>query len=113
MKKLLATLALIALTHYSHATAYNVTAQVKQINSLDRVTYGTNADSFSLIGFSSAGSCATGDGLIAITLRDDEGGKRQMSILLSAKAAGLPVSVRVDDTVKNGAGFCYLQVLSI
>jgi hypothetical protein len=75
---------LLGFTQYANATIYSASGTVKQIQSVDRVTYGSN-DNFLINGLSSAGSCATNDGLVDIVLRDDEGGKRQLAILLSAK----------------------------
>jgi len=40
-------------------------------------------------------------------LRDDARGQRMFSVVLAAKSAGIPLTVRVDDTVKVAGGYCY------
>ena len=95
------------------ATTYQASGTVLKVVNLDRATYGTNPDSALIYGFTTAGTCATNDGLVAVILKDDEGGKRQLASLLAAKVSGTGVTVRVDDTKKNAAGFCYLQVLEL
>lgn len=112
MKSLIAIVSFAVIAQGSWAALYMASGPVKQVQSLDRVVYGAN-DSFSITGFGAAGSCALNDGLVGIVLRDDEGGKRQLSILLSARMSNIPVTVRVDDSVKNSAGYCYLQLISL
>jgi hypothetical protein len=59
------------------------------------------------------GACAVaGIGTnMGIAMKDDGNGQRQFAELLAAKTAGTTVNVRVDDTVKNGNGYCYLEFL--
>jgi hypothetical protein len=92
---------------------YSVAGLVKDIGSNDRDTYGANSNGFSLSGVTSAGTCATNDGLVWFVLKDNYGGSQQLAILLSAKLSGMPVTVRVNDTIKNSFGACYLQVLNM
>jgi hypothetical protein len=95
------------------ATEYSATGAVLKIFALDRVNYGADKSHILVSGFSSAGSCPVNDGLIALVVRDDDGGRRQMAVALSARLAGHPVSVRVDEAIKNGAGQCYLKYLEL
>ena len=96
----------------ARATGYETNATVAKIYSVDRVRVGAY-DHFTVNGFTSAGSCITNDGLVAIYLRDDEGGKRQLSMVLLARAMGWSLNVRVDDTVKLANGGCLLYVLEV
>lgn len=62
-----------------------------------------------IVGFSSAGSCPTNDGLVALALRDDNAGKKQLLIALTAKLNNYQVVVRADDAYKTASGgLCYL-----
>jgi hypothetical protein len=97
----------------AYATPYQATGQVKMLSNVDRPTYGPNMDSVLIEGFSSAGTCATNDGLIGLILRDDEGGRRQYASLLAAKLSGGNVKVRLDDSVKTANGYCYLLILEV
>lgn len=46
-----------------------------------------------------------------MALREDDAGKKQFAVALSAKLSGSSVAVRVDDNVKNPNGQCYLKYL--
>ncbi len=104
-------LSTVLLTSIAQATAYQATGQVQMLSNVDRTTYGANMDSVLIAGFTSAGTCATNDGLVGLVLRDDEGGKRQFASLLAAKLSGATVKVRLDDSVKTSNGYCYLLIL--
>jgi hypothetical protein len=103
---------LLLVASHADATMYNGSGFVEKIFSGDRVSRGPN-DSFLISGFASAGSCATNDGLVGLTLRDDEGGRRQLAMVLAAKMTGVQVSIRVDDAVKNANGFCYVFLVEL
>jgi hypothetical protein len=93
------------------ANPYQATGRVQMLSNLDRTVYGANIDSVLIAGFTTAGNCATNDGLVGLVLRDDEGGRRQFASLLAAKLAGADVKVRVDDSVRTPNGYCYLLIL--
>jgi len=95
----------------ANAETFEVSGKVQKIFALDRVISGSDTSHILIAGFSVAGSCPTNDGLIALALRDDEGGRRQLAVSLSAKLSGQNVVVRVDDARKNAGGVCYLQYL--
>ena len=103
---------LLAIAPSTQATTYYANGPIQKIFSVDRPTLGAN-DSFLISGFTSAGSCPTNDGLIGLVLRDDEGGRRQMALLIAAKLAGIAINVRVDDAVKNSNGYCYIALVEL
>jgi hypothetical protein len=111
-RALLATSLGLALAAPAQATWYTVNATVAKVYSVDRTSYGAG-DHFTLNGFASAGSCQTNDGLVAVYLADDEGGKRQLAVVLMARAMGWTLHVRVDDGVQKANGGCKLQILEI
>jgi hypothetical protein len=95
----------------AHAAEYTATGTIQKIFALDSQAYGDS--SILVAGLASAGTCPTNDGLISLTLRDDSGGKRQLVVALAAKLAGQQVVVRVDDSIKNARGHCYLAYLEL
>jgi hypothetical protein len=95
------------------ATEFYHTGLVQKLFALDRGIHGPDKSHILVAGLSSAGSCPTNDGLVALALRDDDGGKRQLSVSLTAKVIGKTVVIRVDDAVKNEAGQCYLKYLEL
>jgi hypothetical protein len=95
------------------ATEYYATGKVAKIFALDRGAYGVDSSHILVAGLSSAGSCPTNDGLIALYLRDEESGKKQLAVALTAKMSALQVVVRVDDQIKNANGGCYLKYLEL
>lgn len=102
----------LAVTFPAQATQYAVNATVGKVYTMDRTTYGAG-DHFTLNGFTSAGSCLTNDGLVAIYLADDEGGKRQLAIVLMARAMGWTLHVRVNDAIQKAGGGCKLLILEV
>ena len=66
---------------------------------------------FSINGFSSAGSCPTNDGLVALAFAEGEDGQFSKSIVLASQLAGKELNVRVNDSSKNSSGVCYLYVV--
>lgn len=95
------------------AGEFSATGKVQKIFALDKTQYGANTDHILIAGFASAGTCITNDGLIALALRDDDGGQRQLSVVLAAKLSDRPVVVRVDDAFKSPRGQCYLKYLEL
>lgn len=63
--------------------------------------------------FKSAGDCyvAGSNGHVTVKIRNNEQGKAQLSMILSAYMAGKKVRVRLDDTIENrdSNNYCYLQ----
>jgi hypothetical protein len=109
---LVTTLVAALFAPHAHATPFAVNGTVAKVYSLDRTQWGPS-DHFTLNGFTSAGSCPTNDGRIAVYFADDEGGRRQLSMVLMARAMNWTLHVRVDDSDKNTAGGCRLKVLEI
>lgn len=71
---------------------------------------GPDADYFVLNNVTSLGTCGTmGNGLVIFLLKDDAKADRQLSALISARAAGTSISVDVDDTYVNALGYCYVR----
>lgn len=96
----------------AQATGFAVNATVGKVYSVDRTNHGAG-DHFTLNGFASAGSCPTNDGLAAFYFADDEGGKRQLAMVLMARAMGWTLHARLNDEIKNAGGGCKLLVLEI
>lgn len=98
----------------ARATWYSSTGKVAKVYSNDwSGSQGPNGDHFTVEGLVQAGSCPTNDGLVALALRGDGGGHRQMSMVLLARAMGYNLHVRVEDSLKSDKGLCLLQVLEI
>ncbi len=92
----------------TYAAPFTGSGMVSTLRTHDSATFGANADWFSLVGVTSLGSCPIGDGgYVVLMLRDDARGQRMFSVVLAAKSAGIPLTVRVDDTVKVAGGYCY------
>lgn len=109
----LAILCLGMLSPGAQATQFTYTGKVAKAYSLDRTRYGSPVDHFTLEGFTQAGVCLTNDGLVAVVLPDDEGGRRQLGIVLMARAMGWSLHVRVNDERTTSGGTCQLQVLEV
>lgn len=97
----------------AHATQYIHVGKVAKVYSLDRTRYGSPVDHFTLQGFTQAGACLTNDGLVAVVLPDDEGGRRQRAMVLMARAMDWTLHVRVNDERTTPGGTCPLQVLEV
>lgn len=110
------TLPLVALCSFvtAQAAEYSATGTVQKIIALDHVANSPVDRSHILItGFASAGSCGINDGLVALILRNDEGGRRQAAVALTAKSMNRPVTVRADDAFKNSLSACYLKYIEL
>jgi hypothetical protein len=93
----------------AEATSYNASGTIAVLRSHDAAV---SQDWFQLTGVASLGNCATFNGLVLFTLRDDERSWRHFAMVLSAKRAGGTITAWVDDAVvSNPGGFCYLQYL--
>lgn len=97
----------------AQATQYIHVGKVAKVYSLDRTRYGSPVDHFTLQGFTQAGACLTNDGLVAVVLPDDEGGRRQLAVVLMARAMDWTLHVRVNDERTTPGGTCPLQVLEV
>jgi hypothetical protein len=92
-----------------HAAFFSGTGSIYLLQVLDKV-YGADKDWFSLVGVSSLGACKTipSSGYVALRIRDDAKGQRMFADLLAAKTSGTPLTVWVDDTITDSAGYCYV-----
>jgi hypothetical protein len=66
------TFCLLGSIGYANGAVYVGSGQVQYLLAKDRINY--TADNALIAGFSAAGSCATNNGLVAVAMRDDEGG---------------------------------------
>jgi hypothetical protein len=80
MQKIIAMMILSFVTFSASAIEYAFTGTVQKIFALDKVIYGVDKSHILMSGFASAGTCPTNDGLRALVLRDDDGGRRQLSV---------------------------------
>ena len=115
----------------AYAIEFTATGVVQKIFALDKIVYGVDKSHILIAGMnypaascgvlnaqpekplvashgelnptrlSVAGTCPTNDGLIALALRDDDGGRRQLSVALAAKLTNRPVVIRVEDLNKT------------
>ena len=91
----------------SYAALHAGTGTVYLLRSHDS-TFGAGVDWFSLVGVSSLGACKIADaGYVVLRIRDDTKGQRMFTLVLAAKTSGTPITVWVDDTVTDSAGYCY------
>ncbi len=75
--------------------------------------FGANADGFVLNGVPPQGSCAANPAFssnMLILVKDDQYGSRQYALVMAALASGTTLTVRVDDTYKNGAA-CFAEFI--
>jgi hypothetical protein len=105
--------AMVCVVNSAVAAEYSASGTIQKIFALDKVQYGADKSHILISGFASAGTCPTNDGSIALALRDDDGGRRQLAVALSAKLANLQVAIRVEDAFKNSSGHCYLKYLEL
>lgn len=95
----------------AQAAMLNVDGRVNNVIIFDQTQLQTPS-SFSLVGVSSLGNCATILGLVFFRVRDDLHGQRMYAAALSAAASGSMVNVNVDDTYRDSGGFCYVKSIS-
>jgi hypothetical protein len=108
LKKLVLTMMIIA-AFKSYAEPFSYTGTVKKIRSHDEGLYSFAVDWAAIEGFSYAGSCKTSGGDVVLRLRDGSRADRQFAMFMAANLSNRAVSVTVDDTVKDGAGYCFLR----
>jgi len=105
---------LLVLASPTYAAVHSGTGNVYVLQLFDAV-YGADTDWFALSGVSSLGACKTigpsPPGYVVLRLRDNPKGQRMFTVVLAAKASSTPLTVFVDDTITDGAGFCYVQYL--
>lgn len=92
------------------ATQLYVTSQLAYFRVAD-TTQGTDKDYFALSGVSSLGNCGVYQGQVLFILKDDVKGTRQYAFVLSALRSGAPLTVYVEDSYKNGDGYCYVRTV--
>ncbi len=92
------------------ATQLYVTSQLAYFRVAD-TTQGVDKDYFALSGVSSLGSCGVYQGQVLFILKDDAKGARQYAFVLSALRSGAPLTVYVEDTYRNGDGYCYVRTV--
>src|SRR2546425_1144620 len=98
---------LFGLVSPSDAAPHTGTGTVYLLRSHDS-GFGGSVDWFSLVGVISLGACNTADGgYVVLRIRDDMKGQRMFTVALAAKTSGTPLTVWVDDTVTDSAGYCY------
>jgi hypothetical protein len=113
MKHITLAFALCIASSITCAAEYSATGSVQKIFALDREQYGPDFNSILIAGFSAAGTCPINDGLVALALRDDETGRRQLAVALAAKLSDKPVVVRTDDSIRNSSGICFLRYFEL
>jgi len=91
------------------AVTGEVTGQINTIRSHD---LSVSSDWISLTNVT-AGSCGQSGGNAAFLFKDDERGKRHLSIAIAAKLAGKAVSIGYDDTGLQSGGFCFIRYIDL
>jgi hypothetical protein len=96
------------------STVYSATGEVPgevlKIRSHD-TSVGIDND-WVMIDASSAGSCRKVSGKVVFSLKNDDKGKRHLSILLSAKMANKQVTIGYDDVALNSY-YCSIRYIDI
>lgn len=95
---------------FSYGADYVFSGDIKFITSHDS-QLGANIDWIGIEGFTSAGQCGVDSGVVVIRLRDDERARRHLSMAISAYMVGKPVSGKVDDSVRDSGGYCFLKYI--
>lgn len=102
-------MAVIFLSTNVHAASFSVSGEVKTIGVNSYDLWGEDTSYFILDGVAPVGGCrASGDEMI-IRVLGDEGGDRQLSVLLAAQMSGTPVFASVDDTRRDNSGNCIVR----
>lgn len=113
MKKFTQIICLAMVAISANAATFNYTGEVALLRSHD-IGLGLNSDWIALKGFGSAGICGISDeGYVVLRIKDDDHGKRQFSLALSAFMSGKQVGVNVDDTLKDASGYCFLRYINL
>ena len=112
MKKTIIALILIASSNIASAAFFTHTGAISILRTHDS-NIGTDVDWVSVSGFTVAGSCRTSSGYVVVRIRDDAKGQRQYAMVLSAAMGGQMVTLRLNEDVKDSAGYCYLDYMDI
>lgn len=113
MRRFVLTAMLCTAASVTQSAEYFFSGTVAKIIAVDSRAYGVDMSHILVTGLASAGSCPTNDGLVALVLRDDEGGRRQLTVALAAKASNSVVYVRVNDDYQRPGGSCYLKYIEV
>jgi hypothetical protein len=108
--------ATLLLATQASATTVSHTGLVSVVRTHDSASFPSSSEDWIAVqGLSSAGhTCSTSGGKVVLLVRDDERGKRMMSLATSALLSGKTVSVTIDDTKKRaGTNFCLLQYITL
>lgn len=113
MKKYFLVIYLLVLNLGSAANAatYYVTEKVFVIKGSASVN--PSKDWMSLKNTASIGACGVSGSNVVLRFKDNSLADRQLSIALTAKMGGVPVTVAVVDTNKDSSGYCYLHSISM
>jgi hypothetical protein len=105
---------LVFFSSQAYSAFFAASGEVKIVRVHD-ISLGENNSWFKIDGFTSAGSCkiSSDDGHVNIKLKDDDHGKAQFSILLSAKMSGKSVAVKVDESNVDQNGYCYARYVDL
>ncbi len=107
---LLLTAGALTVAGYAQATETQKVGTVGLIRTHD-VTLGL--DWFGLAGLTSWSSCPSVSGYVVLKVKDDDKGKRMMSLVTAAFLAGRQITVDIDDTFKDPNGYCYVKWLQV
>lgn len=111
LMRLLSLLAIVA-TPAAWATQYTATGAVSFLRVLDSKYY-TTGNWIAVSGFTTAGSCPSASGRLVLMMKDDLRGQEMLRLAESARLANVPVTVVVDDTYTNSAGWCLIMNMSL
>lgn len=102
---------LVGLSWCSAAEGLFASGTVKSITIANPDQLGDNNDYVKVEGIKTLGKCLTheGDVLFRIPASMSKG----FSALLSAQASGRPVTIKVDDAVVDGSGYCIIRTLKL
>jgi hypothetical protein len=105
-------LAFMVVSGVAQAATFYSTSTIKSFTLMSSAN-ASYEDAFTLNGFTSAGTCLVENGYVVVRVRDDERGKKQISLLMAAKLANKEVTIRVREDRVDAYGSCYLDVLTI
>jgi hypothetical protein len=111
-KKIIVTILITAASN-CYADAFSYTGKIKRIRSHDQQVFNYVVDWVAIEGFTYAGSCRTAGGDVVLRLRDDNRANRQLAMFIAANLSNKSVRVQVDDSVKDGAGYCFLRYMDL
>jgi hypothetical protein len=62
---------------------------------------------------STSTTCPSSLGFVVFRLRDDDRGKRMLSLVTAAMLAGKTIQVYIDDGLKDPLGYCYVRYIDV